>query len=99
MIYAFRCPACFHREDRDLPVDARNFRQDCRCGRAMRRVYSVAVHIPIHMRAAGDDVVRQIMPGAQEAAEEGVEPREVRQRWLQSGVEQGVMKRYRHDLE
>lgn len=92
MIYAYRCRKCLRYYERDVPMEARN-EQTCVCGERLRRAYRVAVHIPVHMRAAGDDVIRQIMPQDVDGGPEA------RKAWLRAAYEQGIDKRYHHDRE
>jgi len=72
-------------------MDERDEQSCSRCfGRLVRmpHFHTVAVKVPVHMRAGYEKVVEQIAPP---------EP-ELRKQWLQAGYEQGVIKHKRADL-
>ena len=90
-LYDYACQ-CGWAGDRQVRVSERDKQTCTECGDWMFRqghFATVAVQIPVHMRATGDDVARQVMPQEPEA----------RKRWLKAAVEQGVTPRYHHDLE
>ena len=92
MIYPYACQ-CGWAGDKQVRVSERD-KQTCpKCGDWMFRqghFATVAVQIPVHMRATGDDVARQVMPQEPEA----------RKRWLGAARDQGYFGgRYHHDLE
>jgi len=91
-LYEYACQ-CGWKGDRRVAWSQRD-RQTCEeCGDWMFRqphYGTLAVHIPVHMRATGDDIARRVMP--QEPGE--------RKRWLGAARDQGLMGgRYHHDLE
>ena len=104
MIYDYVCwNGCRRVEVNVSVLSAERDKQKCPvCKETLIRLShfsTVAVVIPVHMRATGDDMIRQIMPGQQEADEEGRDVRDVRREWLRDAQTAGATPRYRQDLE